>query len=259
MRLNGMASASVLSVALSVLMATPAAAKDKEQDIKVSCDASSDYNVSMNGQDFVFEGKTKRMPRVVLGAGHVTINGSEANLSVADQKRIGDFEAEMRLLVPESQKVVTEAVNIAYDALSQVSAGLSRNPKAELAKYEKSRAKALAGLSQPDILPIFNEQSMDDIVEPIVAEFLPSITSHAIAFAFRAMFAGEAKESKMEANLDNMDDELDRRVEARADALQPLAESMCKRIQRMDTIDDSLEVRLPSGKPINLLNAKKAE
>ena len=41
--------------------------------------------------------------------------------------------------------------------------------------------------------------------------------------------------------------------------MQPLAESMCKRIQRMDAIDDSLEVRLPSGKPINFLNAKKAE
>jgi hypothetical protein len=34
---------------------------------------------------------------------------------------------------------------------------------------------------------------------------------------------------------------------------------MCKRIQRMDQIDDSLEIRLPDGKPINFLHAAKAE
>ena len=50
-----------------------------------------------------------------------------------------------------------------------------------------------------------------------------------------------------------------RAVEARADALEPLAEGMCKRIQRMNVIDDALEMRLPSGKPIDLLSVKKAE
>jgi hypothetical protein len=31
---------------------------------------------------------------------------------------------------------------------------------------------------------------------------------------------------------------------------------MCKRIQRMDALDNALEVRLPNGKPIDFLSTK---
>jgi len=74
----------------------------------------------------------------------------------------------------------------------------------------------------------------------------------------KAMFAGEEKTKAMEARMDAMDKQLDVRVEARAKALEPLANAMCKRIQRMDAIDDSLEVRLPNGKPINFIESDKA-
>ena len=49
---------------------------------------------------------------------------------------------------------------------------------------------------------------------------------------------------------------LDARIDARAKALEPLAEGMCKRIQRMDALDNALEVRLPNGKPIDFLSTK---
>jgi hypothetical protein len=55
-----------------------------------------------------------------------------------------------------------------------------------------------------------------------------------------------------------MEKRLDARVEARAEALQPLSQSLCKRIQRMESLDSALQVRLPDGAPINFLDNSTA-
>lgn len=232
-------------------------ADDTNIDLKVSCETSSQYQISMEGQAFVFENTDGRNTRLVLGGGNLFINGKKSALSVADQERIDAFETELRLLVPESRKVVSEAVNIAFDALTEVAVALSGKP-AKRGEFDKARAKALASANDPDFVPIFNDQSLRGIVDPIVTEFVPEIMGSAVGFAMKAMFAGEEKAQAMEARMDAMDKDLDTRIEARSKALEPLAEGMCKRIQRMQAIDESLTVRLPDGKPINFLDTKKA-
>lgn len=254
MRTAVILSAAMLSSA-AVSAAPPAAVDDGNVDIKIDCDMHSQYQVSMNGQAFVFENDTGRDTRLVLGGGKLFINGKQSALTPADQQRIDVFETELRVLVPEARKVVSEAVSIAIDALSEVSIALSGD-EGKRADYEKARAKALAAVNDSKTLPIFNVGSIDGIVDPIVAEFVPNIASSALTFAMKAMFAGEEKNKAMDARMDAMDKELDVRVEARAKALQPLAEAMCKRIKRMDVIDDSLEIRLPNGKPIDFLDAR---
>lgn len=233
------------------------AVQAKEHNVEISCNTSSDYQVSLSGEAFVFENDKGRDTRVVLGGGKLFLNGKPAVLSAADQKRTEAFEAELRLLVPESRQVAVEAVGIAIDALSEVSIALSGDDS-KRAEYDKARAKALAAANDSKTLPILNDESISAIVDPIVAEFVPDITSSALGFAMKAMFAGEEKTKAMEARMDAMDKQLDARVEARAKALEPLANAMCKRIQRMDAIDDSLEVRLPNGKPINFIESDKA-
>lgn len=242
-------------LAASVLASAPSAAENTTTDIKVSCDARSDYQVSMSGQAFVFENTEGRNTRLVLGGGQLFINGKQVSLSAADQKRIDGFESELRLLVPESRKVVTEAVSIAFDALTAVSVALSGDA-GKTGDYDKVRAKALAAANDPARLPIFNDQSMRGIVDPIVTEFVPDIMGSALGFAMKAMFAGEEKAAAMEARMDAMDKDLDARIDARGKALEPLADGMCKRIQRMDAFDNALEVRLPNGKPIEFLRTQ---
>lgn len=241
-------------LAASVFLAGSAGVQASDIDMHVSCNASSDYDVSLNGQAFVFEGKHNGSPRVVVGGGKLFLNGKQAALTEADQIRINSFENEMRLLVPESQKVVIDAVNIAYDALSMASASLTRNPEKVLAEYQAERKATLKELQNTKTVFMFNEDAMDAIIEPIVAKFVPTIAGNAVGFAFRAMFASEAKTNEMEARMDAMGDNLDKQIDARAKALEPLAEKMCNRIHKMDEIENSLTIRLPDGKPINFLD-----
>lgn len=248
-RFSAFAAASSLAFACGV--------QAKERTIDVSCNASSDYQVSLSGDAFVFENDQGRDTRVVLGGGKLFLNGKPALLSAADQKRVDAFETELRLLVPESRQVAVEAVGMAIDALSEVSIALSGD-EGKRGDYDKVRVKALAAARNSKTLPIFNDQAMEGIVDPIVAEFVPDITGSALGFAMKSAFSGEAKSKAMDARMDAMDKDLDVRMEARAKALEPLAQAMCKRMQRMDAIDDSLEKRLPDGKPINFLETDKA-
>jgi len=243
------------TLAASLLVCAPISAENTGTDIKVSCDAYSDYQVSMSGQAFVFENNDGRNTRMVLGGGQLYINGKQTAVSAVDQNRLDGFEAELRLLVPESRKVVTEAVNIAFDALGAVSIALSGDA-GKSTDYDKARAKAVSSANDPTRLPIFNDQSMRGIVEPIVSEFVPDIVGSVLGFAMKAMFAGEEKAAAMESRMNAMEKDLDASIDARAKALEPLADGMCKRIQRMDALDNALDVRLPNGKPIDFLSIK---
>ncbi len=247
----------IFLISLASVFATANYAVAKEHNVDISCNARSDYKVSLSGNAFVFENEQGRNSRVVLGGGKLFLNDKPAMLSVADQKRIDAFESELRLLVPESRKVAAEAVGMAIDALSAVSIAMSGD-ESKRADYDKVRTKALAAANNTKTLPFFNDDAMKDIIDPIVFEFVPSITSNALGFAMKAMFAGEQKNKAMEARMEAMDKDLDVRMDARAKELEPLAKSMCNRIQRLDVIDNSLEVRLPNGKPINFLEANTA-
>lgn len=241
----------------SAISAKPAASVgDGHVDFNISCDTSSQYQVSMHDRAFVFEKTDGRDVRVVLGGGKLFIDGKPAALTPADQQGVDAFEAELRQLVPESRKVVSEAVSIAIDALGEVSVALSGD-ESRRSEYDRARSKALAAVRGSDVLPIFDSGSIDGVIDPIVAEFVPDIASSALGFAMKSMFAGEEKSRAMEARMDAMDKQLDARVEARARALEPLAETICKRIQRMEDIDAALTVRLPDGGPINFLDAEK--
>jgi hypothetical protein len=74
------------TLAASLLVSAPISAENTSTDIKVSCDAHSDYQVSMSGQAFVFENNDGRNTRVVLGGGQLYINGKQTAVSAADQK-----------------------------------------------------------------------------------------------------------------------------------------------------------------------------
>ncbi len=247
---------SALAIAMAMTTYAPVYAKDR--DINISCNASSDYNFTVSGQSFVFEGKENKIPRLVLSAGTLLINGKQAVLSAPDQKRIDQFEAEMRILVPESRQVVSEAINMAYDALSQVSASFTDEPEKELKKYQQARAKSLAGLNDANTVLLFNEDAMDNMMKPVVAKLVPGIVAHAIGFSIKSVFMGERKAAEFEAKMNAMEKTLDASMDKRAKALQPLADTMCKRIQRMDVLDNSLEIRLINGKRINFIDVNKA-
>ncbi len=218
----------------------------------ISCNIHSDYNIGPYRAAYLFQRDSGPARKVGIGGGRLFIDGKEIQLGAADQQRVAQFELELRGLGPEVQKVSEEAIAIAFTALTEVARGLSATPDETIANLEKSRRQALAEIrDQP--LTVFNDDAMDDIVEPIVARYVPDIAGGAVRSAMSMIFAGEAKRAEFEKRMDRMEHEIDTRVDARAKALEPLAQAMCDRLTRMDALDDALEYRLPGGESLQLL------
>lgn len=238
---------------LALLLASAGAqAPEHGKDVNVSCSIHSNYNIGPYRNAYLFQRDQGPARKVGIGGGRLFVDGKEIQLGEADHQRLALFEDELRGLEPEVQKVSEEAVGIAFTALAEVARGLSSTPNETIANLEKSRRQALAEIrSKP--MAVFNDDAMEDIIEPIIERYVPDIAGGATRAAFSMIFAGEAKRAEFEKRMDRMEHELDTRVDARARALEPLAQAMCQRLTRMDALDDALEYRLPGGQSLQLL------
>lgn len=237
----------------ALLLASGLVHANSGQDGKhVGCDVSSDYAVSTSRSAFLFTKEKGKPARVGLGGGRLFIDGKEATLTAADQARVVEMEGEMQKLVPEVKQVTVEAVDIAFTALVEVARALASNPKATVSELEKDHRRVLGEINA-NPLAMFNDEAMEDMIEPIVSQYVPDIVGGAVGSALKAAFGGEKRAHEFEARMERMQKELDTNVDARAKALEPLAEAMCQRLRRIDDLDNSLEYRLPNAKPLQLL------
>ena len=246
-----------LPIALLLASGSVQAHSDKD-GAHISCDIGSQYSLRTYRSAFLFSQKDGQPAEIGLGGGRLFIDGHEATLTAADHQRLGEFESQMHALVPVVQQVTLEAVDIAFSALIEVARGLASDPQAAIASLEASQKRVRREMSAKP-LAVFNDDAMEGIVKPLVSEFVPEIVGGAVSSALKAAFSGEKEAQAFEARMNRMEHELDTRVEARAKALEPLADNMCSRLRRMDELDNALEFRLPDGEPLQLLRVERHE
>ena len=240
-----------LSAAL-LLASGSVQAHSERQERHTGCDVNSRYSVDTYRRAFLFTREDGKPAEIGIGGGRLFIDGKEATLTAADHQRLSRMEREMQLLVPEMRKVAVEAVDIAFVALTEVARGLSSNPEATVSRLESAHRRVRSEMTEKP-LSLFNDEAKGDIVKPHITKFIPDNVGGAISSALSAAFGGEEKAQEFEKRMNRMEHELEAKVEARAEALEPLAESMCKRLHRIDDLDDSLEYRLPNGDSLQLL------
>lgn len=247
----------VFSLALA---AGAAQAHDMHRGVHMDCDIQSRYSLTVANGAYDFSRDSGRpghvlLDHVILDHGDLIVDGHKAALSANDQARVRQLDAELAALMPQSRQIATEAINIAFDALGEVARGLASHPREMLTRLDQSRAGALREI---DARPLFlfsrNDDAIDAVIEPILTEFVPEIAGGAVSLAFHAVFASDRERDAMEARMTRMEKALDQKVDARANALEPLADAMCQRLKRMDGLDNALDYRLPDGGRLELLS-----
>ena len=238
----------LMAMLLALALAPMAQAKNLE------CSMHSDYHLQMHGQAFVFTRDEGASQRIVLGGGHLYVDGREVALSTADQRRINDYESELRRLLPEARQVATEATDIAFAALTEVARGFAdKGDNSTVHQLEQAHRRLRAQLDK-DPAFVFNGDIDAEVIRPVITEFVPAITGAAVKTALSVAFSGdEARTKAFEARMDTMGHDIDVKVKARAESLKPLAHSLCQRTKRLDAIEEGLTVRLDDGSSLNLL------
>ena len=237
---------------LALLLAAGQAAGHERDGVHVGCDIGSSWSVQSYRSAWLFTREDGPVRELAIGGGRLFVDGKEMQVSGADHDRIARLEDELRDLSPELRQIAREAVDIAFTALVEVARGLSSTPDKTIAELQRGRARSLAEIDRQP-MGVFNGDAVEKIIEPIIARFVPDIVGGAVSTALKAAFSGDAQRQEFQSKMDRMEHELDTRVDARAKALEPLAEAMCRRLERMDAFDDALEARLPNGEAIALL------
>jgi len=245
----------VLATALSLCAVSTAHAHT--QGSSVQCNFESDYTFSQQGRTLIFSKDKAPGKRIMIQDSRLIVDGKDVELSPEDRRRVGEFEDEMRLLIPQVKQVTTEAIDIAFLALIEVSRGLNgEQDNSTIRKLQNAQINLRNSINKNPEL-VINDDIDAKIIEPIIADFVPDVASAALRQALSLVFSRDEEKAKaFEKRMDAMGDEIETKVEARAKKLEPLAQAMCSRVRNMDRIEDSIGVRLGNKEKINLLNTK---
>ncbi|HEY5852270.1 MAG TPA: DUF2884 family protein [Lysobacter sp.] len=233
-----------------------ACAHAAEMDVDVSCNMDSDYDLTIDERSVILTRDDGVPKAIVMRQGKLFVDDRWVTLGSADSQRIADFEKGARAAMPEAQAIGREAADIAFTVLGEVAAGFSGDPKAAQAQVAQARAKIDTRLARSVTATRFNGRDLGDGIGEAVAEVIPSMIGDIVSGALGAAFSGDASRLK---RLENLDAQIEARVQPRAKALEQRADSLCRRMVELDRIDDALEFRLVNGQPLNLMEARQVK
>lgn len=242
----------VLSV-LSLASGHALAAEVRGTDVNVPCSMDSDYDLSINERSVILTRDSGVPKAIVMRQGRLFIDDQWVTLSTADRQRIADFEKGAREAMPEAQAIGRDAADIAFTVLGEVAAGFVSDPRQAQDKIAKARSQIDARLARSVTPTRFDGRDLGEGIGAAVSEVIPSIIGDIVGGAISAAFSGDSSRLR---RLENLDAQIDERVEPRAKALERKAESLCKRMVELDRIDDALEYRLADGRRLELLRAR---
>ena len=242
-------------LAAALLFALAATGAQAHPHHGAQCNIHSDYSMRMHGKAYVFTREDGPARHVAIGGGRLFVDGKEVELTAADRERMRDFEAELNRMVPKAQRVVAEATDIAFSALTEVARGFeSDGVKDTVAKLEAAHRRVRADLAREPVM-LFNDEDIGErVIAPVVTEYVPVIAGNAVRASLSAVFSGDADEMRdFERKMDRMGSEIERKVDKRAKALEPQVVSLCESTRELDRIEQGLALRLEDGERLDLL------
>ena len=234
-------------------VAQPAMAADVE--LNASCEIDSDYDLTIDERSVILTRESGVPHAIVMRQGKLFVDDRWVELNAADRQRIAEFERGARAAMPEAQAIGRDAADIAFTVLGEVAAGFASDPKLVKQKLDRARSQIDARLARSVTATRFNGRELGDGIGEAVAEVIPSMIGDIVSGAIGAAFSGDASRLK---RLEDLDAQIDARVEPRARALEARADGLCRRLVELDRIDDALEFRLADGQPLSMLRAHRS-
>ena len=215
-------------------------------------DIESDYDLALNERSVILTRDSGSPKAIVMRQGRLFVDGAWVTLGPADSQRVAAFEQGTRGTMPEAQAVGRAAADIAFTALGEVAAGFSSDPGSSRAKLANARVQLDARLARSVTATRFDGRDLGNGISQAVGAVLPSMLGDIVGGAISAAFSGDATRLR---RMENLDAQIEAKVEPRARALEQRAGGLCRRMIALDEIDNSLEYR-HGGKPLDLLRVE---
>lgn len=220
-----------------------------------ACRVESDYTLRIAPEALHFERTAGTPGRIEMRAGGLRVDGRPLALAAADRDRVRAYERRIRGLVPDVKAIAIDAVGIAIEAVTQVAVSFSgRNDSAAARRMEQLGAQLVAKIERADDTREWNDGQLERAVTALTAEVVPALIGDASASAVQAALTGDVgAAAELEARMQDIEHEIQARVEPRARALETRAQALCGRLAELDALEAAIEARLDGGGRIDLL------
>jgi hypothetical protein len=242
------------ALAFALLLASAATSAGSRLD---ACDAESDYSLKIDANAITWSRAAGTPASVVMSRGRLTVDGREVELVADDRERITEYEATVRELVPEIRAIAFEAVAIAFTAVTEVARTFSGD-ESEFAASQKRFAtlesEARAKIEQAFTRDTWSNAEFEQFVQETVETMVPELVGNMVGKAVRIALSGDTQAAaELEERAERMEKTIEDQVEARAEALERRAESLCPIIADLDQIESGLALRLADGSALDLV------
>ena len=218
------------------------------------CNIESDYDLAVNERSVIMTRETGTPRALVMRQGRLFVDDRWVELTAADRGRINGFERGTREAMPLAQSLGREAAAIAFSVLGEVATSFSSDPSTTQARLAKARGKLDARLARSITANRFDGNDLGQGIGDALGDVLPDLIGDIVAGAVQAAFTGDS--SRLQ-RLENLDAQIEAKIQPRAAALEQRAVQLCAQMVELDRLDDALEFRLPDGARLNLIEIEQ--
>ncbi|RZA33020.1 MAG: DUF2884 family protein [Lysobacteraceae bacterium] len=222
----------------------------------VSCQIESDYDLSINAQSVILTRDSGTPKWVVIRGERLFVDDRWVALTTEDRRRLSDFDRGVREAMPLAREIGRDAADIAFTALREVAAGFSNDPAQTRARLDQARDRIDARLARSVSANRFDGSDLGKGIGEAVSEVIPLVIGDIVGGAVRAALSGDTRRLE---EMENLDKQIEARIEPRANALEKRAEALCGKLEALERLDSALAYRLPAGEALDLLRIKPAE
>jgi hypothetical protein len=224
-----------------------------------TCDYESEFDLHVAPDALSFEREAGTPARLRLRDGRLEADGRAIALSADDAARLRRYEREVRALVPVARRIAVDAVGIATAAIGQVASAFA-GADAATPLLEKTHAlgeRLVQRIELADDTRDLDQGEFEREIARLTAEVVPLLVSEAASAAVAAALSGDTGTAQsLERRVQQMEKDLERTIERRADGLKRRVDELCPRLAALDEIEAALALRLEGGARFDVLQPR---
>ncbi len=226
-----------------------------------NCEVESAYSLNLEGEGIAFDSDKASPRQVRIDRGRLYIDGREIPLSGSDRSTIRNIEGEVRQLTAEAVVIASDGVDLAFDALGEVSRAFIEDSSRQASlerSMEKTRSIIQSQIRDAVLHRPFDERAFEALIESQVeklgAELIQIVVGEFVPRAINAALSGDEKAvADIEARALKLEADIERRIEGKAAEIERRALKLCPRVRALVSMQSSLGVRLENGERLVLL------